>query len=321
MSFQAGGENERVQHRLDMVLRAYRSGGFHSKDPRIFCALADAAFFELPPLASRGMVDSYHIKEEESSSSSEMNSRGSSPLETQATNSLFENCVQMIESAYQDLGYSLGWRFLNVSRSVLSAPVRVAFITINPGGDSIPLDHPEASCEDGISHLVESWDRMPPGQSTLQLQVQGLFRALAEGLKFSGSFEELMEKSLISQFIPFRSPTVDSLLHWDQSVQFGRLLWARILPVLRPTLIICLGREVQKELRSLVPNAQACSPIMSRSYETGWGQYKADLDDFTSPFGLVRLLYVPHLSRYQLFNNPKCSNQMRIIIDAVCEGL
>ncbi len=49
-SFQDDGQNERVQRRLELVLTAYRAGGFRSKDARVFAALADAAFYELPPL-------------------------------------------------------------------------------------------------------------------------------------------------------------------------------------------------------------------------------------------------------------------------------
>ena len=51
-SFQDEGENERVQRRLELVLNGYRVGGFRSGDPRVFAALADAAFHELPPLAT-----------------------------------------------------------------------------------------------------------------------------------------------------------------------------------------------------------------------------------------------------------------------------
>lgn len=51
-SFQDDGENERVQRRMELVLRAYQSGGFCSGDPRVFVALADAAFHEVLPLGA-----------------------------------------------------------------------------------------------------------------------------------------------------------------------------------------------------------------------------------------------------------------------------
>ena len=48
-SFQGGGENEVVQRRLELVIDAYRKGGFQSGRSDVFAALADASFHELPP--------------------------------------------------------------------------------------------------------------------------------------------------------------------------------------------------------------------------------------------------------------------------------
>lgn len=42
-TFRAGGNNELVQERLRMVLAAYRAGGFKSRNPGVFVALAEAA--------------------------------------------------------------------------------------------------------------------------------------------------------------------------------------------------------------------------------------------------------------------------------------
>jgi hypothetical protein len=52
-SFQGDGENELVQRRLELVLNAYRAGGFESRRPEVFGALAEAAFYELPPHGNR----------------------------------------------------------------------------------------------------------------------------------------------------------------------------------------------------------------------------------------------------------------------------
>src|SRR4051812_7710172 len=46
--FEAGGNNERVQKRLELVLGAYAQGGFHSGRQEIFIALAQAAWLEVP---------------------------------------------------------------------------------------------------------------------------------------------------------------------------------------------------------------------------------------------------------------------------------
>lgn len=47
--FQADQNNELVQRRLRLVLDAYNAG-FRSSNSEVFCALADAAFAELPPV-------------------------------------------------------------------------------------------------------------------------------------------------------------------------------------------------------------------------------------------------------------------------------
>jgi hypothetical protein len=117
---------------------------------------------------------------------------------------LFDECVRDIEASYKSLGHKLGWRFLNVSRSVLDAPVEVALITINPAGDVIPPDHPWQSCETSPSHIVEKWHGRLAGQDVLEVQVKALFCLLSRTLMFQGSCQEPMAQSLISQFIPFR---------------------------------------------------------------------------------------------------------------------
>lgn len=45
----ANDSNAEVQLRLELVLNAYRNGGFKSGKPEVFFALADAAFHEIPP--------------------------------------------------------------------------------------------------------------------------------------------------------------------------------------------------------------------------------------------------------------------------------
>lgn len=51
-SFAADGTNELVQRRLRLVLDGYRGGGFGSGRLAVFVALAEAAFYEVPSVAS-----------------------------------------------------------------------------------------------------------------------------------------------------------------------------------------------------------------------------------------------------------------------------
>jgi hypothetical protein len=234
--------------------------------------------------------------------------------------SLFDECVTDIDVAYKQLEHTLGWRFLSVSRSVLEKPSKIALITLNPAGSAIPPDHPWASCENGSSYLVESWDGLVPGTSKLQTQVRRLFAALHTALRLHGNSDDLLEQALISHFIPFRSPRFADLPHKKESVAFAQRLWTKLLPHVRPNLIICLGRDAQKELRLLIGTALGAKLYESKSYRTGWGDYTADIDTFAAEHGDVRLLFLPHLSTWTLFTSPKCAVDMLIIIEAAVQG-
>lgn len=238
-----------------------------------------------------------------------------------SANSLFEQCVREIEDAYAELGHQLGWRFLSVGKDVLDTPVKIALITLNPGGNVNPPDHPTSSCESGVSYLVERWDGAQPGQSKLQIQVRGLFRMLAESIAFQGTYQQLMERSLIAHFVPFRSPRLAELPRQRESLEFGHRLWRQLLPVSAPKLIICLGRDVQTELRKLIPIATGSRLETSASYLTGWGTYTAEIDEFKTQSETIQLLYLPHLSTWTLFTSPKCANHMPVIIRAACANL
>lgn len=239
----------------------------------------------------------------------------------EASSPLFDTCVQDIDAAYERLGHKLGWRFLSVSRTILDKPVKIVLVTINPAGNSIPKDHPWPSSENGSSYIVEKWGNAKPGRSTLQVQVQEMFRLLREAIGFSGSHEELLAQSLISHFVPFRSPRFDDLPRKAESVEVGRKLWSNILPHAMPRLVICLGRVVQKELRALIPQCLWATHIGCSSHLTGWGNTTADVDSYTAPHGSVRLLYLPHLSTWTLFTSGKSLPNMSAILQDAAHDL
>jgi hypothetical protein len=234
---------------------------------------------------------------------------------------VFDECVSDIRSDYERLGHTLGWRFLSVSRRVLDSPVKIALVTINPAGDVIPEDHPWESCESGISYIDECWGDSLPGKSKLQVQVQELFAMLQQVAAPDLSWQQLMARSLISHFVPFRSPRIAALPRLEESLECGRKLWKRLLPVASPQLVICLGREVQSELRALIPKALTVRLENIESYPTGWGNYSADIDRFVGDGNIVRLLYLPHLSTWTLFTSSKCAQHMPRIVREACSDL
>ena len=51
----------------------------------------------------------------------------------------FSAALESIQREYAALGHSLGWRFLCVSKQVLLRDPKIVFLTLNPGGRSIPI--------------------------------------------------------------------------------------------------------------------------------------------------------------------------------------
>lgn len=227
---------------------------------------------------------------------------------------LFEESVAAIEDSYRQLGHSLGWRFLYGSKRTLESPVDIAFFTINPGGNEIPTDHPWASCENGVAYLNELWGKHKPGEHKLQVQVQRMFALIDREANLRMGHEKLMANSLLSHLIPFRSPRFDSLANEKESTEFARDLWGRILPHASPRLIICLGRNVQKEMCHLISGSLGPCTGSVRSFPTGWGSYNAELQEFSGPRGVVKLLYLPHLSTWTLFTRQECMPHVTTII-------
>lgn len=238
-----------------------------------------------------------------------------------AAPSLFEECVGKIEEAEVRLGHKLGRRFLCVSRDVLEAPVQIAFLTLNPGGDKDQADHAPDSCEDGVAYLAERWNGCRAGEHKLQRQVRAMFRLIQEETGLARNAEELMSAALIAYFVPFRSPSWKVLCEKQESIKVSSTVWRRLLQRTSPILTICIGRVVQRELRHIIPDALCVEGLPTVKKKIGWGLYNAEIDDFRGAGHCHSLLYLPHLSRYSVFDRVESEQQMRHIIRRACTNL
>ena len=234
---------------------------------------------------------------------------------------LFDSCISDIESEYARLGHRLGWRFLAVPKSVLRNPVKIALISLHPGGDYEPAEHPRGSCEVGNWYTSESWGDNPPGASSHQQQVRLMFRAIGDETDFRGPSDELISQSLVANFVPFRSPSFALLHKRDESVAFARALWGKVLPHAKPRLLVCLGREAHKGLQKVIPDSLGLDCTEVRVLPTGWGTLTATLQTFGSGANQVRVLTLPHLSRFRLFTSGLCAAPMKLVMSAACDGL
>lgn len=242
-------------------------------------------------------------------------------METDTSDAFFHYCVSEIDQEYKRLGHQLGWRFLGVPKRVLRSPTRIAFISLNPGGNFEPPQHPRASCEAGNWYTMESWANYAVGCSPLQEQVRHMFGAIADRGDFDGGGDELITRSLVANFIPFRSPSYSELANRAECLRFANRLWTKVLPSVEPTLIICLGRDTEAALVKLIPTALAAEHQLTAALGTGWGNYCATLHRYKSGGRGLTLLTLPHLSRFSLFTSRKCAASMQRVMDAACEEL
>ena len=185
-----------------------------------------------------------------------------------------------IEAEYRRLGHKLGWRLFTCSvTNIVTADT--ALITINPGGDK--LEESLWALETGSAYTDESWKNKPPGEAQLQRQVKRMF--------------ELMNvcpaNVLSGYFVPFRSPNWGALQEKPASLAFGTQIWRDILSEARPKTTVAFGKDLANHIATLL------NATDRRQHQAGWGDQTIDTYSYGSS---GKLIVLPHLSRFALFN-------------------
>jgi hypothetical protein len=242
-------------------------------------------------------------------------------MDIKNSDAFFDSCVLEIGHEYERLGHQLGWRFLGVPKRVLHAPSLIAFIATHPGGSWEPPGHPRASCEAGNWYTTEAWPDYGVGEAPLQRQARLMFQRIAERTGLATNGDELLTQSLVSNLVPFRSPSFTELPRRPESLRFARRLWARVLSHALPSLVICLGRVTETAMIQLLPSALTVEHHDTATFPTGWGDYAATVHRFKADAHKTTIVTLPHLSRFSLFTSRKCAAPMQRVMDAACEGL
>ncbi len=234
--------------------------------------------------------------------------------------SAFERRVESISATYKRLGHRLGWRFLAGPQRTLTSRAPFALITLNPGGARENPDHPRTSSEKGSAYWIESWKGCPPGTAPLQLQFQELFARIVTLVDARESPRAFVEKRVLAaHFVPFRSPSLDTLHRRRESIAFARRFWAELLAEWIPRTILTIDRVTFKNLREIISNRPA-EVVAQRRFPTGWGRYTAEAFRFRmSERGkTVTLARLPHLSRFRLMSKEACLQPVQDFLDYVC---
>ena len=189
----------------------------------------------------------------------------------------------VIDAEYQRLDYRKGWSFLGTADLTLRTAA-VAFVGLNPGGGGAKDRYEYQGLWDfpGNAYIDEKW-----GADGKQTAIQGQIKAWHDLLGLKPS------ESLCAHFVPFRSPTWNSLEHKNEALAFATKLWRWVFDISPATLFITMGKLQAGYL------AGALGAKHVAQLPTGWGKQVIDVWD--SPSGR-RLVGMPHPSRYKLFN-------------------
>jgi hypothetical protein len=190
-----------------------------------------------------------------------------------------EHWRSLIEAEYRRLGHTLGWRLLTCPKENITAAA-VALITINPGGENfLPA---MLSVEAGSAYVVETW---PARQQPLQWQVRRMYQMM----------NVRPDKVLSGYLVPFRSPSWNDLPKRAEGTRFGISLWRAIFGLAHFETIIAFGKDTAPYMVNLL------SAALATSIRADWADQTIDVYRFGAS---RRLIVLPHLSRYRLFNRP-----------------
>lgn len=212
---------------------------------------------------------------------------------------MFNSAIEEIRAMYSVLDTGLGWQFLYTPTSTLSCPNGVMFVGTNPGGSELAEN---CSSKKGNAYLVESW---PDNGAALQEQFVELFKLLHRMRIIPGdSAEKAINQTLTTNFCPLRSPTWKLLPRRNKAIQLSRKFWQRLLPQIKPHLLLCMGRVPYDELNRVLSNIAQRSES-EQKWDTGWGKtafraHKHFLSNYNST-----VVYIPHLSRFKIMSREK----------------
>ena len=188
----------------------------------------------------------------------------------------------MVEAECHRLGHKLGWRFLTCPERNIEIAT-VAMVTANPGGDK--FEEPRWSVEKGCAYVIESWKDFPAGNQKLQLQVRRMFQIM----------NVKPEEALSGYLVPFRSPSWEDLDMKSDSICFGVDAWREVFRRTNVKTVVAFGKEIACHMTDIL-KAAPCSEHLAR-----WGKQTIDVSRFGTG---GRLIVLPHLSRFTLFNRP-----------------
>ncbi|HHQ4672544.1 TPA: hypothetical protein ACSP2K_004067, partial [Aeromonas veronii] len=156
-----------------------------------------------------------------------------------------ESLFAFIQNKYDNLKNDMGWDLLFCRyENMLSPQYPVAFFGINPGGG--PCDTNAISVESECAYYSEPWKGCEEGEAPLQQQMRALYTMIGDELGVS--YKQLMDGSLMTNYIPARSRNWYSLKGRDEWLEHARQIWGERVKQVHCKLYIAISKIVFDEL-------------------------------------------------------------------------
>lgn len=173
--------------------------------------------------------------------------------ETMSDAELFEEAVRMIQAKYDELDYDRGWRFLYSPKETFKANCDLMLVGLNPADRPGFSPEPILSCEIGNAFRIRFEPDLVAESGIASAQyakrVCDKFKLLADLL--AEPQLDLMDRTLSSNFCPFRASGGLPKMHTTAARAFSRELWIKLCKHLEPKVIMCLGDEAAREFSAI----------------------------------------------------------------------
>lgn len=202
---------------------------------------------------------------------------------------------------YQELGHSLGWRFINSSINTVEKNSGICLITLNPSGNIFHNSICSLKNKEN-AYLDEKWGNKDSGKDRLQIQIQHLFHEIHRRTSTYENTEELMRDSFMAHFVPFRSNTFDKLHNKNLSVEFSKQLWTQMIRSenFKFSIIICIAKDHFDIINEILKEEYTLNA--TKKFNTGWGNYKSTIKQYSMNNRKIKIIYLQHLSRFSIFD-------------------
>ncbi|MEN3798725.1 hypothetical protein ABDZ38_19825 [Aeromonas caviae] len=213
-----------------------------------------------------------------------------------------ESLFAFIQNKYDNLKNDMGWDLLFCRyENMLSPQYPVAFFGINPGGGA--CDTNAISVESECAYYSEPWKGCEEGEAPLQQQMRALYTMIGDELGVS--YKQLMDGSLMTNYIPARSRNWHSLKGKGEWLEHARQIWDERIKQVHCKLYIAISKIVFDELDGHLTK-HGFQMVDKINEQIGWGRVRYQIQRYERGDQVSLLVRLPHLSTYKIFSRAAC---------------